>query len=141
MIMKLRILCQMYSMSFSVTGNFPVKFYCMYWIVFNRKSEIGTLHKEFDLGYDSVIRSIVESEMKNSAAGISIDHFRFQRSSLERSFLDQLKKRLEGRITSKCFIDCCFTWYMYLKDFATQFINLVHVYDVRCMHIYSTRYI
>lgn len=72
----------------------------MYSIVFNRKSEIGTLHKEFDSGYDSVIRSIVESEMKNSAAGISIDHFRFQRSNLEKSFLDKLKKRLEGRTTS-----------------------------------------
>lgn len=49
----------------------------MYLIVFNRKLEIGTLYKEFDLGYDSVIRFIVESEMKNLVVGIFIDYFRF----------------------------------------------------------------
>lgn len=74
---------------------------------FLRKSEIGTLHKEFDSGYDSVIRSIVESEMKNSAAGISIDHFRFQRSNLEKSFLDKLKKRLEGNCCQSCCPSSC----------------------------------
>ena len=63
----------------------------------NRKSEIGTLHLEFDTGYDSVIRSIVESEIKNAATSISVNNFRFQRTSLEKYFHNKIKERLEGK--------------------------------------------
>ncbi|XP_061165084.1 uncharacterized protein LOC133174059 [Saccostrea echinata] len=66
---------------------------------FLRRSEIGTLHREFGMGYDSVIRSITESRVKNSATSISVDYFRFQRAYLETYFHNKLKKRLEG--------DCC----------------------------------
>ncbi|XP_062577184.1 uncharacterized protein LOC134239056 [Saccostrea cucullata] len=70
---------------------------------FLKKSEIGTLHRKFGTGYDSVIRSITESRVKNSAVSISVDYFRFQRAYLESYFHNQLKKRLEG----DCCPNCC----------------------------------
>ncbi|XP_078323514.1 uncharacterized protein LOC111124415 isoform X2 [Crassostrea virginica] len=74
---------------------------------FLRKSEIGTLHLEFDTGYDSVIRSIVESEIKNAATSISVNNFRFQRTSLEKYFHNKIKEKLEGNCCQSCCPSSC----------------------------------
>lgn len=66
---------------------------------FLREKEVGVLHSEFGMDYDSVIRSVIESEIKNAAVPYSVDQFRLQRSVLEKYFHRKLKYRLEG--------DCC----------------------------------
>lgn len=66
---------------------------------FLREKEVGVLHSEFGMDYDSVIRSVIESEVKNAAVTYSVDQFRLQRSVLEKYFHRRLKNRLEG--------DCC----------------------------------
>ena len=60
--------------------------------------------------FDSVIRSVIESEIKNSAVPFKVDQFRLQRSMLEKYFHQKLKDRLEGiyinwpdTLTSRCF--------------------------------------
>ncbi|XP_048773841.2 uncharacterized protein LOC125679015 isoform X2 [Ostrea edulis] len=74
---------------------------------FLRKSEIGTLHSEFDTGYDSVIRSIIESKIKNSATSISVNSFRLNRANLEKYFHNALKERLEGNCCPSCCPGSC----------------------------------
>lgn len=61
-----------------------------------REKEVGVLHSEFGMDYDSVIRSVIESEIKNAAVPYSVDQFRLQRSVLEKYFHRKLKYRLEG---------------------------------------------
>lgn len=70
-----------------------------------REKEVGVLHSEFGMDYDSVIRSVIESEIKNAAVPYSVDQFRLQRSFLEKYFHRKLKYRLEGikkKTTSLC---------------------------------------
>lgn len=69
-----------------------------------REKEVGVLHSEFGMDYDSVIRSVIESEVKNAAVTYSVDQFRLQRSVLEKYFHRRLKNRLEGikNTTSLC---------------------------------------
>ncbi|XP_061177139.1 uncharacterized protein LOC133185862 [Saccostrea echinata] len=70
---------------------------------FIKKKELGALHREFGVGYDDVIRSVIESEMKNLAVPFSVDQFRLHRPVLEKYFHRKLKERLEGN----CCPDCC----------------------------------
>lgn len=69
-----------------------------------REKEVGVLHSEFGMDYDSVIRSVIESEVKNAAVPYGVDQFRLQRSVLEKYFHRRLKNRLEGikNTTSLC---------------------------------------
>jgi hypothetical protein len=61
-----------------------------------RKKELGLLHAEFGLGYDEVIRSVIESEIKNLAVPFTVDQFRLQRPQLETYFHEKLRGRLGG---------------------------------------------
>ena len=61
-----------------------------------RRKEIGVLHSKFGMEFDSVIRSVIESEIKNSAVPFKVDQCRLQRSMLEKYFHQRLKDRLEG---------------------------------------------
>ncbi|XP_048764693.2 uncharacterized protein LOC125672540 [Ostrea edulis] len=70
---------------------------------FIKKKELGLLHREFGSNYDEVIRSVIESEIKNLAVPFSVDQYRLQRSMLEKYFHEKLKGRLGG----DCCADCC----------------------------------
>ncbi|XP_062588961.1 uncharacterized protein LOC134250623 [Saccostrea cucullata] len=70
---------------------------------FLKKKELGDLHKEFGVDYDYVIRSVIESEIKNLAVPFSVDQFRLHRPTLEKYFHRKLRERLEGN----CCPDCC----------------------------------
>ena len=39
----------------------------------SRRKEIGVLHNKFGMEFDSVIRSVTESEIKNSAVPFKVD--------------------------------------------------------------------
>lgn len=77
---------------------------------FLRENEIGVLHSKFGMDYDSVIRSVIESEVKNAAVPYSVDQFRLQRSVLEKYFHRKLKYRLEGDCCPECCPSSCDTF-------------------------------
>ncbi|XP_078334759.1 uncharacterized protein LOC111128784 isoform X2 [Crassostrea virginica] len=74
---------------------------------FLKRKEIGVLHSKFGMEFDSVIGSVIESEIKNSAVPFKVDQFRLQRSMLEKYFHQKLKDRLEGNCCPECCPSSC----------------------------------
>ena len=59
-----------------------------------RRKEIGVLHNKFGTEFDSVIRSVTESEIKNSAVPFKVDQA--EGIYMYKYFHQKLKDRLEG---------------------------------------------
>lgn len=88
------------------------------------------------MDYDSVIRSVIESEVKNAAVPYSVDQFRLQRSLLEKYFHRRLRNRLEGEkthlIKDREIIVICYVCQHRSYNFAIELSYIVLVQT--CMH-------
>ena len=95
----------------------------MYKIVFshfNRPAELPKLHAEFAMDYEDVFKPIIVSSVKNLAAtNITVESFRFNRTSTEVQLHNMLRERLGGQYVS-CFVCVklnvlhwlCYVYYM-----------------------------
>ncbi|KAK3595358.1 hypothetical protein CHS0354_008781 [Potamilus streckersoni] len=80
-----------------------IRFSLQYFI---RPSEVGQLHLKYGVDYDTVIRKVIVAVIKNEAAvGVTVDQFRFNRTTVERKFFNALRLKLEGN----CCPNCCTT--------------------------------
>ena len=68
---------------------------------FNRPAELPKLHAEFAMDYEDVFKPIIISSIKNLAAtSITVDSFRFNRTSTEVQLHNMLRERLGGKSIS-----------------------------------------
>lgn len=74
-------------------------FHLQYYI---RSNELGDLHREYEKDYNSVIRNVIISEIKNNVGTFNLDYFRLSRPYLEKHIFNLLQKRLEGNCCKTC---------------------------------------
>lgn len=80
--------------------SISISYYLQYYI---RGSELGELHREYELEYDGILQTVITSEIKNNVGQFNLDYFRLNRTQLETFILNLLKRRLQGN----CCQDCC----------------------------------
>ena len=62
-----------------------------------RPTQLGKLFTAYEKNYDSVITSILESTVKNTAIRFSLDVYRMNRSFVEEEFRKVIALKLSGK--------------------------------------------
>ncbi|XP_060074294.1 uncharacterized protein LOC132554016 isoform X2 [Ylistrum balloti] len=106
---------------------------------FLRASELGELHRKFGLDYKDIVKSVVRSKVKNFAADISLDDFRFNRTETEKRFCKTIQVRLQGTCCPECCPSCSNKTICNLCDTTSMCDPIYHV-DIRYFQL-STVYI